>query len=523
MPRCIARSRVDLGLGAFDPLTRDLAADLEGPRPAVLAALSSAPWRTSGDTVERIERLALHLVAGVAAAAIRRLDVRTREVLDWINAKLRPVIDACGAGARSPRVPRAGSTAASSRPARPARRRAAGPTCCRPGRNFYSVDVRAVPTPAAWRIGQLAAERLVERYLQEAGEWPRAIALSAWGTANMRTGGDDIAQALALIGARPVWERDVGPGHRLRHHAARRTEAAAGRRHLPHLRLLPRRLSDPDRPHRQRRPRHRRCSTSRTKPIRSPPTFASRRAGARGRRHGSARQRSARRRYRVFGSKPGAYGAGLQALIDEGGWNDRARSRRRLSRLGRLRLWRRRRRRGRARRLRRAAQRRRSVLRTPRTIASTTSSTPTTTTSSGRPRGRPCRPCAGARRAIYHNRSPRGRKRRRRAPLAEEISPRRARPRRQSEMDRRRDAPRLQGRLRDRRDGRLSVRLRRHRPTPSRNHHFDQLFDAYLEDERVRDFMADGQPGGAARNRGALRARRSGAACGRRAPTAPPT
>jgi cobaltochelatase CobN len=75
------------------------------------------------------------------------------------------------------------------------------------GRNFFAVDVRAVPTPSAWRIGQLAAERLVEGYWQEAGEWPRAIALSAWGTANMRTGGDDVAQALALIGARRCGRR----------------------------------------------------------------------------------------------------------------------------------------------------------------------------------------------------------------------------------------------------------------------------------------------------------------------------
>ena len=56
---------LDLGLGEFDPLTRDLAADFEGPRPAILARASTAAWRTAGDTVERIEWLALQLVAGV--------------------------------------------------------------------------------------------------------------------------------------------------------------------------------------------------------------------------------------------------------------------------------------------------------------------------------------------------------------------------------------------------------------------------------------------------------------------------
>ena len=79
------------------------------------------------------------------------------------------------------------------------------------GRNFFSVDSRAVPT-AAWHLGWRSAALLIERYVQDHGDWPRTVALSAWGTANMRTGGDDIAQALALLGARPVWD---GPSHRV--------------------------------------------------------------------------------------------------------------------------------------------------------------------------------------------------------------------------------------------------------------------------------------------------------------------
>src|SRR3546814_15154092 len=73
-------------------------------------------------------------------------------------------------------------------------------------RNFYSVDTRTVPTPAAWQLGWASAERLLLRHRQEEGAWPRRLALSAWGTANMRTGGDDIAQALALLGVKPTWE-----------------------------------------------------------------------------------------------------------------------------------------------------------------------------------------------------------------------------------------------------------------------------------------------------------------------------
>ena len=68
----------------------------------------------------------------------------------------------------------------------------------------------AVPTAAAWQLGWHSASLLVERYAQEHGSYPKRLALSAWGTANMRTGGDDIAQALALLGVRPVWETASG-------------------------------------------------------------------------------------------------------------------------------------------------------------------------------------------------------------------------------------------------------------------------------------------------------------------------
>jgi cobaltochelatase CobN len=73
------------------------------------------------------------------------------------------------------------------------------------GRNFYAVDTRAIPTPTAWMLGLKSAAQLVERHLQEHGDYPVAMGLSVWGTATMRTGGDDLAQAFALIGVRPKW------------------------------------------------------------------------------------------------------------------------------------------------------------------------------------------------------------------------------------------------------------------------------------------------------------------------------
>jgi cobaltochelatase CobN len=74
------------------------------------------------------------------------------------------------------------------------------------GRNLYAVDPRAVPTRNAWEIGKRTADEVVARYAQDHGEWPRRIVLDLWGSATMRTGGDDIAQALALLGVRPKWD-----------------------------------------------------------------------------------------------------------------------------------------------------------------------------------------------------------------------------------------------------------------------------------------------------------------------------
>ncbi|HEY8547730.1 MAG TPA: cobaltochelatase subunit CobN, partial [Acidimicrobiales bacterium] len=74
------------------------------------------------------------------------------------------------------------------------------------GRNFYSVDPKALPSPLSWEVGRQLADALVERHVAETGAPPRTVGLVLWGTAAMRTGGDDAAQALALLGVRPEWE-----------------------------------------------------------------------------------------------------------------------------------------------------------------------------------------------------------------------------------------------------------------------------------------------------------------------------
>jgi cobaltochelatase CobN len=78
------------------------------------------------------------------------------------------------------------------------------------GRNFYSVDPKALPSQLSWRVGTALADALVERHVAETGAAPTTVGLVLWGTAAMRTGGDDAAQALALLGVRPTWDDTSG-------------------------------------------------------------------------------------------------------------------------------------------------------------------------------------------------------------------------------------------------------------------------------------------------------------------------
>jgi cobaltochelatase CobN len=163
---------------------------------------------------------------------------------------------------------------------------------------------------------------LVERHAQEYGVYPERVALSAWGTANMRTGGDDIAQALALMGVRPVWERASGrvtgfeimPASVLDRPRVDVTLRVSGffRDAFPSLIDLvdsaARAVAALDEPP-AANPLAARFAADRRALMEQgvTPDEAARRAG-----------------YRVFGSKPGAYGAGLQTLIDERIWQDEA-------------------------------------------------------------------------------------------------------------------------------------------------------------------------------------------------------
>lgn len=78
------------------------------------------------------------------------------------------------------------------------------------GRNLFTADPRLLPTPTAMELGRLAANDVVRLYLQTHGEMPRSLVIDLWGSATLRTGGEEIAQGLALMGCRPIWDRTTG-------------------------------------------------------------------------------------------------------------------------------------------------------------------------------------------------------------------------------------------------------------------------------------------------------------------------
>lgn len=302
----------------FDPLDCDMGAEWQGKRPPVLQHLSQDTWRSNGDTVERLELLAAGLVT--QEVPLDPSWTATSEVMATVRNTMLSSIDACGPaeidGFLSALDGKFVAPGPSGAPTR-------GRTDVLPtGRNFYSVDSRAVPTPAAWHLGQKSAELLITRHRQENGEWPTSLGLSAWGTSNMRTGGDDIAQALALIGVRPVW-----------HHGSRRvtgteiiTLAELGRPRVDvTLRIsgffrdaFPTQIDLLDKAIRA-------VGALDEDPADNP--IAARMAEeASSLIVQGVEEKAARRQagHRIFGSKPGAYGAGLQALIDEKGWSEKA-------------------------------------------------------------------------------------------------------------------------------------------------------------------------------------------------------
>ncbi|WP_333734425.1 cobaltochelatase subunit CobN [Streptomyces sp. IBSBF 3010] len=178
------------------------------------------------------------------------------------------------------------------------------------GRNFYSVDPKAVPSRLAWETGQALADSLLNRYREDNGDWPVSVGLSLWGTSAMRTAGDDVAEAFALLGVRPVWDdasrRVTGlepiPAAELGRPRIDVTLRISGffRDAFPHTIGL---LDDAVR-----------LAASLDEPAELNHVRAHTQADLA--EHGDERRATTR----IFGSRPGTYGAGLLQLIDSRDW-----------------------------------------------------------------------------------------------------------------------------------------------------------------------------------------------------------
>ena len=294
----------ELELG-FDPLDCDMSQPWLGDKPKILHTLSTEPWRITGDTIERLELLAAKCVEDLQADKTPNFIGKNTDILhDHIKTVILPLIQSCGSAEINALLTGLTGKAIEAGPSgAPTRGRLdVLPT----GRNFYSVDVRAVPSQTAWALGWKSADLLIERYLQDHGDWPKSMLITAWGTANMRTGGDDIAQALALMGVKPVWDDmsrrvtgfEIIPLSALGRPRVDVTLRISGffRDAFPQLIALIDSAS--------------RAIQECDEPIDQNPAAANYQNGMSS--------------SRVYGSKPGAYGAGLQAMIDEQIWQEKA-------------------------------------------------------------------------------------------------------------------------------------------------------------------------------------------------------
>ena len=321
-----------LGLD-YNQLLDDPSQPLNGNVPSVLQQLvPDSPLRSLGDLLERLEILCRNSlgqlqqcgfqtdqVATVVANVLGQPDAQTERALRYAAGSIYPAlmrttdeIDNLLRGLEGRFVPPGPSGA-------PTRGMAnVLPT----GRNFYSVDPKTLPSPAAWVVGQALGDALLEKYLDEEGAYPEMVGIVVWGTSAMRTHGDDIAQIMYLLGVRPVWQQEsrrvsgveVIPIVELGRPRIDVTVRISGffRDAFPNLiYLLDQAIeqvsaldeSSEDNYVRKHLLEDRESKSAAGESEAATPTGAS---------PGSL--------YRIFGSKPGTYGAGILPVLDERNW-----------------------------------------------------------------------------------------------------------------------------------------------------------------------------------------------------------
>jgi cobaltochelatase CobN len=293
---------------------------LPGLRGALGFAEGADAARADADRYERVARELVEAMAGagwdakrapeVAATAARSAPEITR-VLEFACTELVPRLNATTGEIDAVLHALAGGYV----PAGPSGSPTRGLVNVLPtGRNFYSVDPKAIPSRTSFQTGLALADSLIARHLADEGEYPRCVGLTVWGTSAMRTQGDDIAEVLALIGCRPRWDDasrrvtgfEVVPLAELGRPRIDVTLRISGffRDAFPHVIAL---LDD---------------AIGVVARLDEPPESNYLRAHALAdqARHGDWRRATTR----IFGSKPGAYGAGLLPLIDARNWRDDA-------------------------------------------------------------------------------------------------------------------------------------------------------------------------------------------------------
>ena len=292
--------------------------------PKALTSLADGPSRTASDAIDLLEHLARRLVEGMEARGWARGAARevTAEVL---GTELPGAVRALEFAADEvvPRLERTTDEIGNVLhaldggyvPAGPSGSPTRGLVNVLPtGRNFYSVDPKAIPSRLSWDVGSALADSLLARHLADHGAYPRSVGLTVWGTSCMRTQGDDIAEILALLGCRPVWDDasrrvtgfEIVPLEELGRPRIDVTVRISGffRDAFPHVVGLVddavRAVAELDEP----------AESNYVKAHADQDTAA----------HGDRRRATAR----IFGSKPGAYGAGLLPLIDARNWRSDA-------------------------------------------------------------------------------------------------------------------------------------------------------------------------------------------------------
>ncbi len=295
-------------------LSRAIARDLEVSRSGRTHFLESdSSWKRRG---EDLEEQAEELIEGIIGKRkINPPGQNTRKELEWIERYLLPALEQTYQEISNLLRGLDGKYVPSGAAGAPTRGR---PEVLPTGRNFYSVDIRAIPTETAWEVGRKAAEAVIERYTQENGEYPQTLVISVWGTSTMRTGGDDIAQVLALLGVRPIWDgisRRVVDFEILTPSALGRprvdvTLRISGffRDSFPNLiDLVSQAITA--------------VSNLEETEAENPLATQVRKETKIWQQQGlPTEEAAARATMRIFGSKPGAYGAGLQGLIEAQNW-----------------------------------------------------------------------------------------------------------------------------------------------------------------------------------------------------------